>query len=520
MKIEWLTFNEEAPARGMWDQTLLGDILETIDRYDSDRVICVIPGASNFEYYQEINEYIRRHKKVLVIITSDENSLFDTDNLIHDDMIIYSQYPTDEHSKNVDCWVPIGYTPATRPTLKKNGLPNKDLEWFFAGQITHETREELAAILRDMENGILIETKGFTQGVAPAEYTKLMSRAMVVPSPHGVVKPEALRTYEALEAGAIPIPQRRGYHSRILEDANFVYLDDWSELKDYMNNYAQRFPKLNNIVQSWWLQQKRKLRERLLDDLNVVRDPITVLISTSPIPTNPNTDVIEKSIESIRHHLPHSEIIIMADGVREEQKHLEPAYHEFLRKILWKCNLEWENVTCVVYENHIHQLGLTRETLPLIKTDLVMFMEHDMLLKEKSIPIDKITSLLQGRQLDVMRFYFDRILEPAHQYLMLDKQPIMMNGVPVVRTGQWSQRPHIAKKSIYEDVLNRIASKRANCMIEDAIHGHIANNFVENGKSGWNDCKIAIYTPDDDFSYAYHIDGRGDESKFEKEQVF
>jgi hypothetical protein len=147
-------------------------------------------------------------------------------------------------------------------------------------------------------------------------------------------------------------------------------------------------------------------------------------------------------------------------------------------------------------------------------------MEHDMLFHDKGIDWGKILPLLQSTRLDVLRFYFDRILEPAHAYLMLETEPVEIDGVPLVRTGQWSQRPHVAKTSTYRDVLHKYASKRAICMIEDAIHGDIANNFVERGKAGWNDTKIAIYTPGDDYSFAYHIDGRGDESKYDERQIF
>lgn len=510
VKAKWL-------AQGKWDQTYLSELLEEFESLDSDRMVIVVPGAEYHDRVEEVNSIIEPWKKVLVIVTSDEESLFDTDELKHDDMIIYSQYPTDEKSHNVDFWLPIMYTPHIRPTLLKNGMGEKSLDWFFAGQITHESREKLYEELKDLPNGELLGTEGFTLGFDPELYSTKMQQAKVVPSPWGVAKPEAFRTYEALEAGAVPIPQGRKYHRQILDDSYFTYLEEWDTVKEHIENYAQRYPKLNNLVQSWWLQQKRRIKHRFIKDLGLNVSPVTILMSSSPVPTNPDTTVIEKSIKSARRHFPDSEVIIMCDGVRPEQKHLEKNYQEFVRTILWKANLEWDNVTVVAFEEHEHQLGMTRKTLPLIDTELILFMEHDMLLKSRKIEWDKIVPLVQSEYMDTIRFYFDKQLEPAHEYLFTDMRPETINGVRLVKTGQWSQRPHLSKKSYYEWALNEYASKNAYCMIEDAIHGYIADDFVVNG---WGKNKIAIYTPGDDYSFAYHIDGRGDESKFVETQVY
>ena len=521
LKVNWITFSETDPVtKGIWDQTLVSDILDDLSKYESDRVVCILNGSTNFEKANEINNYISQYEKVLMIITSDENSLFDTECFSHPDIIIYSQYPIEGKSRNVDFWLPIAYTPHIRKTLKDYGLRNKSLDWFFSGQVTHQSRFDLAKKLQLMKHGFLFKSKGFTQGLDKKEYGEYLAIAKVVPSPSGAVKPEAIRTYEALEAGAIPIPQDREYHKKMFEDSDFIYLDEWDDIRGYIENYSQRYPRLNNIVQSWWLQQKRNIRQRFIKDLGIEQNNVTVLMSSSPIKTNPSTEVIEKSIESIKRQLPDCEIIIMADGVREEQQELDQDYQEFLRRVLWKCNLEWDNVTCVVYNDHLHQLEMTRRTVEKVTTDLVAFMEHDMLFHDKFIDWDNILKLLRTEKLDVMRFYFDRQLEKLHDYLMLETDPIEIDNVPLVRTGQWSQRPHVAKTDKYRQVLRTYASEKANCMIEDAIHGKIASNFEEKGKAGWNENKIAIYTPEDDYSFAYHIDGRGDESKYDEKQVF
>lgn len=522
LRVEWITFSKTDPVtQGIWDQTFISDVLDSLKHYQSDRVVVILNGSTNYDRAKEINNYLSQFEKVLVIITSDENSLFDTECFSHPDIIIYSQYPTEEKSKNVDFWLPISYTPHIRQTLKENGIPKKkEYDWFFSGQVTHESREKLAEKLETLENGYLFKSKGFTQGLNKKEYGKLLAKSKIVPSPSGAVKPEAFRTYEALEAGCVPIPQGREYHRKMFDDSIFVYLEEWDNVKGYIENYSQRYPKINNVAQSWWLQQKRNIRQRFIKDLKIEQKNVTVLISTSPISTNPSTEVIEKSIESIKKQLPGCEIIIMADGVRNEQSNFDSDYQEFLRRILWKCNLEWENVLCVVYEEHLHQLEMTRKTLEIVTTDLVAFVEHDMLFHDKKIDWYNILKLLRTDKIDVMRFYFDKALEKLHSHIMLEMEPIEIDSVPLIRTAQWSQRPHIAKTEKYRQILRTYASERANCMIEDAIHGKIASLYDEKGKAGWNENKIAIYAPGDDYSFAYHIDGRGDESKYEEKQIF
>ena len=120
----------------------------------------------------------------------------------------------------------------------------------------------------------------------------------------------------------------------MVTDSNFVYLDDWKTLDGYITNYSQRYPKLNNVVQSWWLQQKRNIRNRFAKDLGIMKSDVTVLMSTSPVPTNPSIENTSNSVEEIKKHFPDSDILIMADGVRTEQQHLETNYQEYVRRLL------------------------------------------------------------------------------------------------------------------------------------------------------------------------------------------
>ena len=101
---------------------------------------------------------------------------------------------------------------------------------------------------------------------------------------------------------------------------------------------------------------------------------------------------------------------------------------------------------------------------------------------------------------------------------MLDKEPIEIDGVPLIRTAQWSQRPHLVRTDFYKQLLGWHTSSEAKCMIEDAIYGHIANAILDGG--AWDKYRMAIYAPSDGYCFAYHLDGRLGHSKYDTEQVF
>ena len=75
----------------------------------------------------------------------------------------------------------------------------------FAGQVTHVRRQQCVAELDTLPNGYLYRTNGYLQGMPQSEYWHLLAGAKVVPCPSGHCTTDTARTFEALEAGAVPI---------------------------------------------------------------------------------------------------------------------------------------------------------------------------------------------------------------------------------------------------------------------------------------------------------------------------
>ena len=235
-----------------------------------------------------------------------------------------------------------------------------------------------------------------------------------------------------------------------------------------------------------------------------------MLIPTSPIESHPNTSIIEETINNIRLKLPDSEILIMIDGVRQEQEHLKKQYQEYIHRLLWMCNNKWMNVLPIIFENFEHQVGMTRKTLEMVKTPLILFAEHDTpITPDFDFDWENMSKIILSGDADVIRFHPEALILKEHRHLMLDNtQARKSKGVPMTRTIQWSQRPHLTSTEYYRCIMEKYFSKDAKTMIEDKMHGVVQDE-------GWDKHKLWIYTPEGNIKRSYHLDGRGNESKYD-----
>jgi len=534
--VKFLNFNPSSPERGYWDMYLIEKMLsgpefEEYISYPSStggHAIIVVPGRHNVEFADQINTYINRLAGVLLIIAGDEEASFPLERLQHPNMKLWMMTPhQDKKYMNVDHFIGEGPTPHCEKISKE--APSKTQRWFFAGQNTHKRRGECIRALRKVPNGKLIETLGFTQGIPPEEYINELYKSVVIPCPSGPATPDTFRFYEALEAGCIPIADaissrssEKGYwHTLFGEDLPFPVLEDWSKVEDYINFFNDTYPNRSNKVFAWWQMYKRNLYHSLLEDYHFVtgnkmnNSGLTAIIPTSPGYTNPSTAMIEETIATIRHHHPDIEIIITFDGVRKEQETRRPNYEEYIRKMLWKCNHVYKNIVPIVFEDHTHQVGMMREAMKYVRTDKILYMEHDAPLTP-DLPIEwgGIFKMIDSRLADVMRFHFESFIPQPHEYLMIDKTPVENYGVKAVRTWQWSQRPHVASSEFYNRILRDHFTAEAKTFIEDKMYSVLTTSFARQQIHGWNMFKVWLYHPDGNIKRSYHTDGRGSEEKY------
>lgn len=560
IKVVWKSYFSETPNRGYWDNGLLeaifaGELWQPVNGYSFDHyddfptdsgnygAVVVIPARYHSEKVKEINDDIAKLDWAIVILCGDEEASFPVDDLKHPNGRLKTYVMTPKFGKysNIDRYLGDGWPTDTHKIIRN--MIHQDyrpFEWFFSGQVTHSRREACVKELRDIIGGVLLETPGFTQGMPREDYLHHMVESKVVPCPSGPETPDTFRLYEALEAGCVPIAddmtpkdtEPTGYWQRLFGDVPFPIVSDWSVLPGLINNLRERYPTINNRVFAWWQQQKRRMAYELDDDIKQFQpykpspqaaelnlpslncdDLITVLIPTSPIPSHPNTDILEETIGTVRARLPRAEIILMFDGVREQQEDRRADYEEYIRRVLWKCNTQWINVLPLVFNEHGHQANITREALKYVKTPTVLFVEHDTPICEQ-IPFYQLIGAVIHGDAKVIRLHHEAMILKEHRSLMIGELETV-NGVQMQRTFQWSQRPHIASTEFYRGMLDQFFKPESRTMIEDKMHGIVQSAFLDRGKSGWNDFKLWIYAPDGDMKRSYHTDGRESDPKFE-----
>lgn len=579
LQVIWLTLNPDTPARGYWDQGMIEDLFanklwspvmgykfdhrtkQTADF--SEGGIVVIPARSHVKYADVINALIHSMPWVIVMLTGDEEASFPFKVLQHSNMRLWVMSPRPGYEYPAGTrYLGTGYPPKAREVFASERYHKKRaLNLFFAGQITHRRRQEMAAAFNELikvqeereaagEQSIDIfyeATSGFTQGMPQPQYYDFMAQSEVVACPSGPETPDTFRLFEALEASAIPIADAHdpkgifpaNYWTWFFgEEPPFPVLTNYEQLNGYTQELVDGWYGKAAKVSAWWIGKKRQMAYNLTEDLaelgvspkdgtnRTMLDHITVLIPSSPIADHPSTAMLEKTIADVRAKLPDSEIIIMLDGVRPEQEHYRERYDQYKNRVMWLALHTWHNVLPVVFDQHTHQASMTREALKLVKTPTILFVEHDApITPDRTFEWQALVAAIQQGDANVIRFHHEALVLPEHEHLMLGKVEFVqrntwssgeVDGAYMRRTMQWSQRPHLASTAFYKLMLDTYFNPESRTMIEDVMHGIVQQICMDYGIQGWYQFRLWMYHPiDEDIKRSYHLDGRGADPKYD-----
>ena len=540
----WLNFNDNAPNRGYWDQGLLEDILcgsvwrptddsfvnhevrSVDDMPDIEGAVVVIPGRQQMDPTDNVDKICRALSQLawcVVIITGDEEGAFPHERLaFHPNMILWVQTPRPGRSwPSSTRFLPVGYPPGF-----KADRTDKEFDWTFMGQVTHSRREECVTNISGQPNGSLLATEGFTQGIPQEEYWENLAKSKIGLCPGGPVTPDTFRLAETLEAGSVPIAdnasaqgEEPAYWQQIFGEVFFPTIDDWVRGPRELDAVLPVWKETSNVVFSRWQQYKRQLAWNLHDDIETLGGyaggdhGVTVLMATSPIPSHPNMDIFIETLNSVRYQLPDVEIIVMIDGIRDEQVHHHDRYTEYVNRLVHLCN-NMENVLPLVFAHHRHQGVMTRRALELVRTSTILFVEHDTPMTTGEIPWETAIDAVSNGDINLLRFHHEAQVHPEHEYLMIDSQPVHKFGLPLRRTVQWSQRPHLANADFYRWVCATYFGWDSRTMIEDVMYGVLETHYREEGIPGWEKLNVWMFTPEGDIKRSNHTDGRSGESKY------
>ena len=240
------------------------------------------------------------------------------------------------------------------------------------------------------------------------------------------------------------------------------------------------------------------------------KNDVTIIVVTSVLPDHPDTSILDETIKSVRYHFPDNEIILQIDGLRDERLNRKNDYDEFKNRVLWKCLHEWKNVLPIIFEKHSHQTTMMKETIGLITTSILLYVEGDApLVTEEPIDWQKCLDMFEYDKAKTIRFHFEASIPRSHEHLMFGLTDDFM------KTAQWSQRPHLSLVSYYRnEIMTRV---KDHWFIEDIIHGAIQDDILPYDvfdKEGWDKHKLWIYHPEGNIKRSYHLDGRKGTRKF------
>jgi len=528
--VYFLSLLEDTPKKDFWDYGILIDILgekqayEVDQLFETDVAIIIIPARSHAAHVEAINHELSKIKGAVLFLMGDEQNVFPVEKINHPNIRIWVQNPRMGRHDNYRK-LGTGYPPQIKyyTELKET----KEYNWFFAGQMTHERRMQMWEASKNIPMGYALATEGFTQGVSQEEYYKAMADSKICLCPSGPETVDTFRLFEALEMGCVPIVDTKTPKEDMLgfwewlfgEPVPFVQIKEWSDVTGYIEDCLSQYPHLNNTIHSWWIRQKNKMRRQLQHDINEVGalesvEDITVVVPISPIPSNPDIRIVEETLRSIRFHLPNAQIILTFDGVREEQKHMKEAYQEHIRRVLWHVK-GWGNVTPYIFDGHTHQVGMMKAIIEIINTPMLLYVEHDTpLVIDEPIDWNLLKKNIVSGNSNLIRLHFEGTIPQEHKHLMIGEPEKKL-----LKTVQWSQRPHIASTAFYHKILHTCFSAEANCFVEDVMHGKVMEDYNQYGVQGWNQWRIHIYYPhSENIKRSYNLDGRERVSKFDTTQ--
>ena len=266
-------------ANGKWDYGLLkqtfdrNNILEVVVDVlpKEERAFVVIPGKGNAGKEDDISRELNNIQRVVLFITGDEENLFNVDKIKHNNISIWIQYPNKTHQQHNK--LPIG-----APQHIKDNLPEysqKTYDVCFAGQITHQRRQQLASVMTSLNNSIYKPTDGFAKGSSPKDYYKDLFSAKIAPAPAGVVSIDSFRFFEAIEMLCVPIAdlrnskgQKENFYQYVFDQSNiFPSTNNWSELPGIVNSIFKEYPNNMHRIVAWWIKYKRDFAIKIMDEV-------------------------------------------------------------------------------------------------------------------------------------------------------------------------------------------------------------------------------------------------------------
>lgn len=228
--------------------------------FDEQEEVCVdhaiIISGNRREEKSLLKAYIQKFRqqgfKVGFIHVGDEACIYSIDFYRDVDFVFRNYLRQEAQQLNKNCfYLPLGYKFGFCNELERPEISDRKYVWSFAGQ-PKNSRDKMLRVAEKIPGGFDHRTVTFNdpQGLSTKDYADLLSQTVFALCPRGNVSVDTFRLYEALEAGAIPIVEDRGYRqvlSEVLNPISFLKARCFKPIYWSLNN---RYLK----TESYWLQ--------------------------------------------------------------------------------------------------------------------------------------------------------------------------------------------------------------------------------------------------------------------------
>lgn len=265
-------FRPEGAWETDWLRELLGDSIagEVVDNTWS-RVVDPMIVVDNRLVPEKVSYYrdaFMRGCRVILVHLSDEAFKDDLGAYRYCDAVIRNYHSERLADMASIAHIPLGYkTGFAGANAPDSSASARRHLWSFAGDTNKHGRADMVRELKRVEDGIVHATSGFgaADALPTTDYRSLMDATVFAPCPGGWSNLDTFRVYEALEAGCIPIVERRpgfDYFTRLLGRHPIPTVDNWHDGAAFVakNRDPIVAEPLRRDCSAWWQTYKGRLK--------------------------------------------------------------------------------------------------------------------------------------------------------------------------------------------------------------------------------------------------------------------
>jgi hypothetical protein len=207
--------------------------------------------------------------RVVLVHLSDEWYADDTACYDWCDLVFRNHWTFVHADKRKLMFFPLGYKNGFSRASAGKPVSERRYVWSFMGDPKKSTRAAMLEALRDTGESFVHLTSGFNAGDAlpTVRYREIMDESVFVPCPAGWQNLDNFRAWEALEAGCIPIVERRAnfdYFAALCGGSYpFPSIIDWREATTIVRRERGELETLRRRCSNWWQEHKVSLRARI-----------------------------------------------------------------------------------------------------------------------------------------------------------------------------------------------------------------------------------------------------------------